>query len=50
MKLFETKVDNGIPKEYKSKKIAGVFNFEYIEYKSEVDEKLSIEQYLAKIR
>ena len=49
MKLFQTKTDN-IPKDCKPKKIAGTFDDQYIEYKSEGYGKLSIEQYLDEIR
>ena len=51
MKLFETKIDNNIHKDYKAKEIAGgVFHDNYIEYKIKGDEQLIIEQYLEKIR
>ena len=39
-----------IPKDCKLKKNAGVFDDKYIQYKSEGDEKLTMEQYLQKIR
>ena len=38
------------PKDYKPKKISGTFGDNYIEYKSEGDEQLTIEQYLGNIR
>ena len=50
LKLFEKEIDNNITKDWKPKKTAGTFNDKYIECKSRGDEKLSIEQYLKKIK
>ena len=43
MKLFETKIDNNIHKDYKPKDTVGALNDNYIKYKSQGDEQLTIE-------
>ena len=43
MKLFETKIDNNIHKDYKPKEIASVFDDNYIKHKSKGDEQLTTE-------
>ena len=46
MKLFKKNVENNVPKEYKPKHISGSFDDKNIEWWSEGDEQLSIEQFI----
>ena len=49
-KLFQTKIDSSIPKDYKLRKSAGSFNDKYIECVSVSDEKLTVKEYLENTR
>ena len=50
MRLFESKIDNNTPTDYKPRKIRDVFEGRYVEYKTEKDQKLSMAKYLEKDR
>ena len=50
MRLFESKLDNNMPTDYKPRKIRDVFEGRYVEYKTEKDQNLSMAKYLEKDR
>lgn len=49
MRLFESKIDNNTPADYKPRKIRDVFEGRYVEYKTEKDQNLSMAKYLEEV-